>query len=83
MTNTDLINDLIDINDYFWNKYGYTSRPAGYNYIELVLNIADMIAYRFNSDDITPDIQEALTNENYHTLNNAIDIVKRLYSLAA
>ena len=77
-----IVNDLIDIDNYIWGKYGYTCRPAGYEYIELVLNIADQIAYRFNPDIITDDIQEVLTNENYHTLNHAIDIVKHVNKYA-
>ncbi len=77
-----MVNDLIDIDNYIWDRYGYTSRPSGYEFVELVLNIADHIAYRFNANDITKEVQDILTDENYHTLNKAIDIVKQLQRIA-
>lgn len=77
-----MVNDLIDVDNYFWNKYGYTSRPSGYEFVELVLNIADYIAYQFDADKITKEVQDILTEENYHTLNKAIDIVKQLQKIA-
>lgn len=83
MTDTEkMVDDLIDVDNYFWGKYGYTSRPSGYEFVELVLNIADYIAYQFDAKDITKEVQEILTNENYHTLNKAIDIVKQLQAIA-
>ena len=79
-----MVDDLTDIDNYIWTKEGYTHRPSGRDYMLLVLEIAEHIAYRsdFSVDDITDEVQEILTNDNFHTLNTAIDVVKWLYKRA-
>ena len=77
-TTTQIAEELMEIDNYVWEKHEYKSRPSGYEYIELVLEIADHIAYRFKAGSLTQGVQDILTNENYHTLNDAIDIVKWL-----
>ena len=79
-----VVNDLIDVNDYIWGKNNYDSRPNGSDFIQLVLEIADHIAWRtdIKLEDLTDEVQEMLENENYHTLNHAIDTVKHLSKYA-
>ena len=80
MKNT--INQLIQYDNHIWDKYGYTSRPNGRDYIYLVLELAGGIATAFKIEELTQEVQDILTNENYHTLNQAIDIVKHLNKYA-
>ena len=72
-------NEIVGIDNHFWNEYGYTSRPNGYEYIELVLKIADYIAYEAEYiGAITPEVLEMLTANNYHTARKAAEIVLQL-----
>lgn len=73
-----MVEDLMDIDNYHWMKKGYESRPSGRDYMLLVLDIANDIAWKYPDGNISDEVQHILENENYHTLNTAIDIVKEL-----
>lgn len=59
-----------------WERHGITSRPTGANYCLLVLDTARSIAEAVTLNDITPEVLDGLTWDNYHTAREAVEIVR-------
>lgn len=76
------VRQLMQWNDTLWEKYGYTSRPQGIDFIDLVLEMAAGIASAFKPEELTQEVLDMLENENYHTLCHAIHVVKQLHKYA-
>lgn len=71
-----IINRIEDISEDTWERHGITSRPTGANYCLLVLDTARSIAEAVTLNDITPEVLDGLTWDNYHTAREAVEIVR-------
>lgn len=68
-----LAEELMDIDNAVWDDHGFQSRPSGEerrDYLEDVLGRLEDAGY--DADDIDDDVLEALEDENYHSLIDAL-----------
>ena len=59
-------------------RWGVDSRQFGDVYIYMVLDMARAILVRVDVDDITPELLELLTEENFHTARHACEVLLSL-----
>lgn len=71
-----IINRIEDISADTLERHGIKSRPTGTNYCVLVLETARRIAEEITLNDITPEVLDGLTWDNYHTARHAVEIVR-------
>ena len=77
-TTMDTVNSLINIESYIYDDFQVYCRPYGYKYICMVLRMAQEITRTLDLEDITQEVRDILTNENYHMINHAIDSVMNI-----
>lgn len=70
------------LEDEAYTKQGITSRPAGADYIRMVLDIAQGAIDAGIYNRIDPDDLEQLTEDNYHTARRAAQVLLDLQKYA-
>lgn len=73
-----IINRIEDISEDTRERHGITSRPTGANYCLLVLDTARSIAEAITLKELTPEVMDGLTWDNYHTARHACEIVREI-----
>lgn len=61
-----------------YKRHGYASRPTGANYCMLLLEIAHGIVENVAPADMTDEMLDVLTWDNYHTARQACEIVREI-----
>ena len=84
MTKTDKIiaDNISNIGGAVYNDYGVNCRQYGARYILMVLDMAKNIIMKYNPDQLTPEVQNILTEYNAHPENHAINVIKSLEKYA-
>ena len=67
---------LKQLEEQVFNLYGVSSRPAGADWVKMVLDLARLIVNEGLTP--TPEDLDELTAENYHTARHAAEVVQRL-----
>ena len=82
--NADTVQQLEKLEAEIYQAHGFTRRPAGKNWVYLVLALAKALT---DNDELLnatgPAELDALTNENFHTMRTAAEIALNLQSMNA
>ena len=65
-------------NDVF-RAYGMDRRPAGKLWLQMVLDLAKRITEEIPPEDLTPEVLDELTADNFHTVRHAAELVLELW----
>lgn len=69
---------LMGLEDKMYARYGVDSRPAGKTWAFMVLDLAALILDDMEPGEITKEVLDELTENNYHTARRAAVIALRL-----
>lgn len=58
-----------------YKKYDTDHKPRGKVWLYMVLDLAKLIAEKVDFDDITEDVLEELTTDNFHTARHAAEAI--------
>lgn len=73
-----LVDIIGNIEDKVYIEYNTNCRLYGDDYIKMVIRMAQLIIEQVNIEDLTDELQEQLTDYNYHQANHAIDMIKSI-----
>lgn len=74
----DTINKIYDIDTSITLKYDLKQKPKGARWLYVVLDIAEKILDEIPLEELTPDVLDQLTDQNYHTARHAAEILLHL-----
>ena len=80
--NAIIINNLETMQDNIYDRYNVTCRQYGAKYMAMLLELAKDIVGVYDPDELTQDIQDALTDNNCHLCSIAIDVIKNFSKYA-
>lgn len=74
----DTINKIYDIDTSITLKYDLKQKPKGTRWLYVVLDIAEKILDEIPLEELTPDVLDQLTDQNFHTARHAAEILLHL-----
>ena len=77
-----IADNICNIGGAVYDQYNVNCRQYGTRYVLMVLDMAKKIIMDYSPEELTPAVQEILTENNAHQENHAIDIIKALTPFA-
>lgn len=69
---------IAGLNNEAWKRHGLISRPTGPTYCLLLLEIAHAIIENVPPKDLTDELFDYMTDNNYHTARQACEVARDL-----
>lgn len=73
-----MVDVLKNIEDRVYKEFNVESRPYGDTYIKMILAMSEIIVNDIPVEDLNDDIQAKLTDDNFHMVNHAVNVVRYL-----
>lgn len=75
---TETVKAIQDIDTVIYKKYDLRQKPKGTRWLYVVLDMAEKILDEIPLEELTPDVLDQLTDQNYHTARHAAEILLHL-----